>query len=183
VENAIPGDSASPVLIISDNIYKSETESKSGPGDEDRQAHFEEFVMLCRDGIAEGLRDKYRQVFIDSIPDDHYLGLTYGILGTDFKYSKGSSRGMFKSRRIKREFRLQLRINIKGSLDNAVLDSYDIPVNYRDEIEPSMQDYVRSRKLEELAPKDPGSGWSRYVEPALVISTVGVLVYLFFANR
>lgn len=142
-----------------------------------------ELDRLVGDGLYDGLRDKYGKAIYLSSLDPQLLSLNYDILGFDFSYKKGQSRGFFKSHKIARDFRCQLRININGGPDSKLILSQGISVSYHDEIEPSDLNYVKSRRIPELAPSAPGSGWSRYAEPSLVIASVGTLVYLFFANR
>jgi hypothetical protein len=138
---------------------------------------------LFASGLAEALRTKYSKVTLSPAADSTSQNLYFNILGFSFDFKKGASRGLFRARKIKRELESQLRISIRGGLDGMLLDARNLSVNYSDEIEPSMINLVNSREIPELAPDAPGSGWSRFLEPSLVIGSVGALVYLFFANR
>lgn len=141
-----------------------------------------ELERLIGDCILDGLHDKFRKAIYILESDSQKLTIDYAVLAFDFTYKKGGSRGFLKSNKIARDLRCQIRLNI----DNAaagVSNSHEISAIYHDEIEPSDLTYVKSRRIPELAPAAPGSGWSRYVEPSLVIASVGTLVYLFFANR
>jgi hypothetical protein len=138
---------------------------------------------LIAEGIADGLRDKYNRILIGGGSDSLSDILTYDILGFAFDYEKGSSRGFLRGRKIKREMLCELRINIQGGPTGILRHSQNMSVAYADEIEHSDLRFVNSREIPELAPEPPGSGWSRFGEPALVTASVGALVYLFFANR
>jgi hypothetical protein len=139
--------------------------------------------ILIAGAIANPMRRKYPQVMLSSSPSPAADNLTFDIQGFDFRFARGASRGFLKAHRIKRELRGQLRITIKSGMDGQLREVKDIPFSYTDAIEPGWAKYVNSRTISELAPPVPTSSWSRYVEPALVISAVGTLVYLFFANR
>ena len=137
---------------------------------------------LIGDGIVEGASGKFGKLLYTSSPDSSNPSLQYYISGFEFTYKKGKSRGFLKSNRIARDLRCQLRISFSNQT-SGILNSQDISVNYHDEIEPTDLNYVKSRNIQELAPPDPGSRWSKYAEPFLVVASVGTLVYLFFSNR
>jgi hypothetical protein len=138
---------------------------------------------LIADGLADAVRTHYAGVTLTAVPDSISHNLYFDILGFSFDYKKGGSRGFLRSRKIKRELITQLRINIESGPDRALLESRNLSVIFSDEIEPGQAKFVGSREISELSPAVPGSGWSRYTEPSLVIASVGILVYLFFANR
>lgn len=134
-------------------------------------------------GIAEGLRGKYDRITISRAPDTSASNLDFDLLGFAMDYGLGSSRGFLKGRRIRRELRCELRINIRDGKGGALREARSLAITHVDEIERSDIGFVNSRDISELAPQAPESSWSRYAEPSLVVASVGVLVYLFFANR
>jgi len=134
-------------------------------------------------GIAEGIIGKYARVMIMPTEDSSAFNLNFDILGFNFTYEKGSSRGFLKTKKIRRALNCELRIIVKSGADGALREIKRLPIDYHDEVEPSSIKVINSRIIPELAPVAPGSGWSRFMEPSLVIATVGALVYLFFANR
>ena len=138
---------------------------------------------LISDGLAEGLKDKYAQVTFGPAPDSSSDNLFYDILGFDFEYEKGSSRGFLRGKNLRREMRCELRITIKSGSYGVLRRAGNLSVDYGDEIARSDIRFVSSRDIPELAIDPPGSSWARYVEPSLVVASVGALVYLFFANR
>ncbi len=142
-----------------------------------------ELDILVAGAIADAMRRKYPQVMLASSPSPAADNLTFDIQGFDFRFRKGASRGFLKAHKIKRELQGQLRITVKSGTDGQLREVKDIPFSYTDVIEPGWAKYVNSRSISELAPPVPTSSWSRYAEPALVITAVGTLVYLFFANR
>jgi hypothetical protein len=134
-------------------------------------------------GIAEALRSLGAEVFGGGGGGELTNSLTYDVLGFDFGYGKGASRGFLRKPMIKREFSARLRITISESIEGAILSLDDIAVSYVDDIEPRFADLVKSRDIPELAPDISGSNWTKIVEPVVVTAAVGGLVYLFFANR
>lgn len=134
-------------------------------------------------GIAEALRGLGVEVLGDGSGDDEVEKLAYDILGFDFSYEGGKSRGFLRKPMIRREFAAQIRIAVKAPPRDRIVYLNEIGVKYDDSIAPEFVDLARSRDIPELAPDPPGSGWIRFVEPAIVTGAVGALVYLFFANR
>jgi hypothetical protein len=134
-------------------------------------------------GIAGALRDMGVEVLADGAGGDSAKRLSYDVLGFDFSYRRGDSRGFLRKPMIKREFAAQLRITVKAPPNGRIVFLNEIGVEYNDNIAPGFVELARSRDIPELAPDPPGSGWIRFVEPAIVTGAVGALVYLFFANR
>lgn len=162
VDGGLSGDSTAAVRVVSDE---------------------EGLRGIFATGIAEGIMNKFSRVMIAPSPDTNSLNLFFEIYGFDFDYGKGGSRGFLRARRIRRQLGCELSITMKSGVDGTLLDIKRLAVSYGDEVEPSSVRVINSRHIPELAPEAPGSGWSRYAEPSLVIATVGVLVYMFFANR
>jgi hypothetical protein len=157
--------------ITGDTSFIVQVEVKSG-----------ELEKLIGDGIRDGLRNKFGQPIYLTELDPQKLTLSFNISGFDFTYKKGHSRGFLKSNKIARDLRCQVRLSIDNTA-TGISNFHEILAIYHDEIEPSDLNYVKSHSIPELALAAPGSGWSRYAEPSLVIASVGTLVYLFFANR
>ena len=134
-------------------------------------------------GISEGMRGKFDRIMLAQGPESSGYNLYFDVLGFDLGYRMGSSRGFLRGRKIRRELQCELRINIRDGRDGALRETKNLGVSYVDEIDRSEISFVNSRKIPELAPEPPGSSWSRYAEPSLVVASVGALVYLFFANR
>jgi len=134
-------------------------------------------------GIAEALGSLGVKVFAGGISGESTNSLNYDVLGFDFDYGKGASRGFLRKRMIKREFAARLRITISKSIEGPILSFEDVAVSYVDNIDPRFANLVKSRDIPELAPDLPGSGWTKIAEPVVVTAAIGGLVYLFFANR
>jgi len=134
-------------------------------------------------GIAEALRSMGAEVFAGGDSGESTNSLSYDVLGFDFGYGKGASRGFLRKPMIRREFAARLRITVSESIEGAILSLDDIGVSYADDIEPRFANLVKSRDIPELAPDLSGSNWTKIVEPVVVTAAVGGLVYLFFANR
>ncbi len=139
--------------------------------------------ILISGAIADAMRGKYFQVMLGSAPAPSADNLTFAVQGIDFSYRNGDSRGFLRAHKILRELRGQLRITIKGGIDGQLREVKNIPISYKDSIDPGWAKYVNSPNIPLLAPPVPPSKWTKYIEPALVVSAVGALVYLFFANR
>jgi hypothetical protein len=142
-----------------------------------------ELDLLVAGAIADAMRTKYPQVLLSSTAAPNAENLTFNIEGFDFAFRKGASRGFLKTHKIRRDLQTQLRITIKNGTDGQLREVKDLTISHSDTLDPAWVKYVNSRNINELAPQAPPSGWSRYVEPTLVIGAVGALVYLFFANR
>lgn len=134
-------------------------------------------------GIADALRSLGVEVFAGGLSEEPINDLKYDVLGFDFDYRKGGSRGFLRKPMIKREFAARLRITISKSNAGRISSFEDIVVSYIDNIDPKFSDLVKSRDIPELAPDLPGSGWTKIVEPVVVTAAIGGIVYLFFANR
>ena len=142
-----------------------------------------ELEILISGAIADAMRGKYSQVMLGSTPGLTADNLTFDVQGFDFSFRNGDSRGFLRAHKIRRDLQGRFRITIKSGVDGQLREVKDIPISYTDSMDPGWAKYVNSPNIPLLAPPVPPSKWTRYVEPALVISAVGALVYLFFANR
>lgn len=138
---------------------------------------------LIASALADALRGKSAEVMLASQPDSTSENLFFTVNDFAFKYKKGSYRGFLKHRRIKREFSCLLKLSLENGPDGSVIGARDLPINYMDQFDPGFVGYVNSADVPGLAPRSPGSKASKFVEPALVVASVSLLVYLFFANR
>ncbi len=134
-------------------------------------------------GIVEGLKNAGVDVYNADLSDTVGYELRFDIMGFDFSYKNGKSRGFLRKRMINRVFDSIIRITVIELENGAVRLLKDISISSSDQIDPELVQLVRSREIPELAPTQPSSGWSRLIEPAVVSVAVGALVYLFFANR
>ncbi len=96
-----------------------------------------------------------------------------------FTYEKAGSRGILKSPDIRRHLRGQIYVSLLGPVNFIGYRGFD----FSDTIRYQEANYVASRKYKELNPELFMSGAGRYLEPAVVISAVGALVFLFFNSR
>lgn len=133
--------------------------------------------------LADALRNKSAEVVLASQPDSTSENLAFKILNFKFKYKKGSARGFLKQRRILREFQSQLQLTLESGFSGDIIATYNLPLSYQDQIDPGASGSVKSDDIPELAPKRPGRAISKLAKPALVVASVTVLVYLFFANK
>ena len=138
---------------------------------------------LISNGLAEAFRAKDIQVVTRENQDFSGRQLLYDLLGFDFSYENGRSRGFMKRRMLKRIFSARLRITLKNLDDGSILTFKDLAISYSDQIDPEFIDLVKSRHIPDLAPEVPPRGWAKFAEPIIVTTAVGALVYLFFANR
>jgi len=146
-------------------------------------------LELARSGLARpvsnGLAEAFKAMGVNvSVgPGASWAVLGYDILGLEFEYKKGKSRGFLRQHMIKRALDARIRVTATQAMDGAIVAQEDISVGYSDEIDPAAVELAKSPDIPELAPRAQGSGWARIVEPVVVTAAVGGLVYLFFANR
>lgn len=135
--------------------------------------------------ISSGLIESMRSAGISVRADDAdaEVAVVYDVLGFDFDYKRGGSRGFLRNPKIRRVFDARIRITSTSLMDGSILGVGDIEASYEDQIEPRFAELVKSPDIPELAPDLPGSGWAKIIEPVVVTAAVGGLVYLFFANR
>lgn len=132
-------------------------------------------------GLVEAMSSKGISVLSETGGSSTVLGFV--ILGLEFAYEKGESRGFLRKPMIKRVLDARVKITILKADDGEILKTEDISFDYSDEIDPESGKLVKSPDISELSPRAPGSYWSKIVEPVVVTTAVGGLVYLFFANR
>ena len=137
---------------------------------------------LVGTGLAEGFENIGVNVVGNDQPDSAVQYAECDVLGFDFRYRHGDSRGFLRKRMIKREFSARLKFTLYDSR-RSISEIRDMSLNYVDQIDPGLIDLVKSRSIEELDPPVPSSGMQRFIEPIVVTATVGGLVFLFFANR
>jgi hypothetical protein len=133
-------------------------------------------------GIIDAAQNKGFTVFLNNNQTVDY-NAAYDILGFDFDYKKGKSRGFLKQSMIKRKLNALLRLTFKNHVSGEIKYSKDVAVKYEDEIEPDYLNYVASLKIKQLSPNEPASFVKRFAEPVIVTTAIGALVFLFFANR
>lgn len=107
----------------------------------------------------------------------------FDISSFDFQYKEGKGNGFLKQRNIRRHFTCLFDMTTVVGENRRIFQIRNLLAEASDEISPGMITFVQSPDMPELAPKPPGSGWSKFVEPTVMTLTAGVLVYLFFANR
>lgn len=138
---------------------------------------------MIASALADALRNKSAEVMLASQPDSTSENLAFKILNFEFKYKKGSRRGFLRQHRIKREFQSQLQLTLESGVSGDIIAAYNLPLSYNDQIDPGSSASVKSDDIPELALKSPGGAISKLAKPALVVASVTVLVYLFFANK
>jgi hypothetical protein len=134
-------------------------------------------------GLSEGFEGLGFVVFGNDESLNNVQYLECDILGFEFKYENGDSRGFLRKRMIRRKFIAALKLTFMKAEDKHISGIKDITISFEDQINPEWGDLVKSRKIPALDPPFPSSGLVRVVEPVIVTSAVGALVYLFFANR
>lgn len=132
-------------------------------------------------GLADGLAA--RGISILSKNSGASIAAAFDILGFDFHYSRGKSRGFLRAPMIQRVLDARVRVTLTDIAGGQLLGAEDMAVTYSDQLGPESADLIKSPDIPELAPEVPDSKWMRIIEPAVVTIAVGGLVYLFFANR
>lgn len=134
-------------------------------------------------GIAEGFKNLGVNVVGNDKADSSVQYAECDVLGFDFEYGNGDSRGFLRKRMIKRDFEARLKFTLYTAGPGSISEIKDISLNYQDQINPDMINLVKSRTIASLDPPLPSSGMKKFIEPVIVTATVGALVFLFFANR
>lgn len=134
-------------------------------------------------GLKEGFEHLGFEVFANDVPSIEVQYVECDVLGFEFKYEKGDSRGFLRKRMIRRKFQAALKLTFSDTRDRSISEIKDITLSYEDQISPKWGDLVKSRKIPELDPPFPSSGMKKVAEPVIVTAAVGALIYLFFANR
>ncbi|MEE9553766.1 MAG: hypothetical protein V3W18_05660 [candidate division Zixibacteria bacterium] len=132
-------------------------------------------------GLVEAMSSRGITILSDAGGSSNALGFV--ILGFEFSYNRGESRGLLLKPFIKRRLDARIRVTLQEVGDGKILRMEDISFEYSDEVGPELDKLIKSPDIPELAPKAPGSYWSKIVEPIVVTAAVGGLVYLFFENR
>jgi len=137
--------------------------------------------------VAIGLSEGFDLLNVDVVGNDgaesDVKRIECDILGFDFKYVNGDSRGFLRSKMLKRKFKAFLKITIIDSDMMSVSKIKDLTIEYEDQINPELSDLVKSRTIHALSPSFPPSGLKRIIEPLIVTAAIGSMTYLFFANR
>jgi hypothetical protein len=134
-------------------------------------------------GLAEGFENLGLHIVRNDDGPEEVQGVVCDVLGFEFKYENGESRGFLRKRKIKREFTAVLKLTFTNTVEKSIEGSRDITISFEDQINPEWADLVKSRKIPELDPPLPSSGLKQVAEPVIVTAAVGALIYLFFANR
>ena len=134
-------------------------------------------------GLSEGLEKLGVNVIGNDTASEDVQKIECDILGFDFKYKKGSSRGFLRKRMIRREFTAAIKLTFSNARNGSVSRFEDLTLQYEDQLSPDLIDLVKSRNIPALDPSPPSSNLKQFVEPVVVTAAVGALIYLFFANR
>jgi hypothetical protein len=134
-------------------------------------------------GLTEGFEILGVNVVGNDRVDNGVQDVECDVLGFEFKYENGDPRGFLRKRLIRRKFMAMLKLTFSSRHDKSIIEIRDITLSYEDQIDPELADLVKSRKIPALDPPFPTSGLKKVAEPVIVTAAVGVLVYLFFANR
>jgi hypothetical protein len=130
--------------------------------------------------------EKSFKVFRNYNPTSSFQGLVLAInrFTTSIKYSKPFEKSFlgknFTTRRIETELRGQFYSartdEVKKAIDKKAQYTDEIPYGSIAEIENSSYSFTRGKR-------DDYSFWEKIYEPALVIASVSIVVYLFFTQR
>ena len=139
------------------------------------------------DGLNGLVVDGVRSAFINAgwkilnrIDENPYYLVSANLSAFEFNYKKGRSRGFMNKPFIRRELTGQILLSVIGNTYNY-MDFVEFAGG--DEVLSEQANYIASVRYQQLAPKVPGSGVMKYLEPLAVTATVGGLIYLFFINR
>lgn len=134
-------------------------------------------------GLTEGFSSLGIDVVGNATADSALQYLECDVLGFEFKYENGDSRGFLRKRMLRRKFKAVIKMTFSDSRERSVSETRDINISYEDQINPALAELVKSRNIAALDPAFPSSGMKKIAEPIIVTAAVGALIYLFFANR
>ncbi len=142
---------------------------------------------LLEDELVFFLLSLDREVALQSVAPSRNLEesqqLFYRIIDMNLSYPEVKRRGFLGGRILTRRAALNLSFRLEDGATGKVLWSEKVKEERSDVIKRSMAKSVNNKTYPFLSPSLPEDPQSKYLEPALVISVVGGLIYLFFANR
>jgi hypothetical protein len=109
--------------------------------------------------------------------------LFYRIIDLKLEYPEMKSRGFLKEKLVTRKAYLNLSFQLTEGSSGKIIWTRRDAREYSDVIKKGMFKKLNNPAYPFLSPPLPESSLSKYLEPALVTTVVGGLVYLFFANR
>jgi len=151
-------------------------------------------VRAARIGVENNFKSpKFEIVSIEVLEDEISrpiaIGLSEGfenlgvnVVGND-RVVNSVQNVELRKRMLRRKFMAILKLTFSNRQNKSISEIRDITISYEDQIDPELADLVKSRKIPALDPPFPSTGLKKVVEPVVVTAAVGVLVYLFFANR
>ena len=128
--------------------------------------------------LADRLIGKGFEVYRNVSPDGCYEKLSYRVAELVL-YAKGNLRGGNVSRTARVEVAMRLTT---GSTD-SLLWRDETSVTLRDDLPPNALQIVQNDEYSFAKFDVAEQSWNRFVQPVIVSSVLGVLVYLFFSNR
>ena len=84
---------------------------------------------------------------------------------------------------IKRECRVTVNLRVSRFVDGKVLWQHEVSRRVSDQIPKRRLDVLQNSRYEFANTELEEQSWGKFVEPAIVSTLLGTLVYLFFSNR
>ncbi len=109
--------------------------------------------------------------------------LFYRIIQLKLTYPKVKSKGLFGKKMVTRESELNLSFRLMDTTSGKILWTKRTNHTTFDVIPQKRIAMLENKQYLFLSPELPQSSTRKYIEPALVATVVGGLVYLFFASR
>ncbi len=142
---------------------------------------------LLEDELLTYLLSINRQVGLSTADSNRHLPesklLFYRIIDLKLDYPKTQRRGIWGRRSVTRRAWMVLSFREEDQTTGKVLWSHRGEQEKTDIIQPSWIKSLSNQSYPFLCPSFSSDPLSRYVEPVLVTTIIGGLVYLFFANR
>ena len=142
---------------------------------------------LLEDELLTYLLSLNLQVGLSSADSNRHLPesklLFYRIIDLKLDYPKTQRKGIWGRRSVTRRAWMVLSFREEDKATGKVLWSHRGQLEKTDMVQRSLIPSLSNQSYPFLCPSFSSDPLSRYVEPALVTTIVGGLVYLFFANR
>jgi len=133
--------------------------------------------------IGAGWNLKTRADSTDSTVAEGGFVLRLRIVDLGLIYGKSWRRYLVVGKRVERIARASMFYDLEDRAQGEVIASSNVSGEVRDVVPASLVPSLADLKYGFASPELDKSQWDRYVEGGLVLTIVGVLVYLFYSNK
>lgn len=128
--------------------------------------------------LADRMIDRGFEVYLKSNPAGCYQKLSYRVAELVL-----NARGNLRGGNVARTARVEVAMRLTTGSADSLLWRDEASVTLQDDVPPSALQVVQNDEYSFAKFELAEQSWNRFVEPVVVSSVLGVLVYLFFSNR